>query len=293
MSAESQVLTGSATGAGGVPLFARQKGRGPPVLFVHGSASDHRTWDGTIGSVPGSFRAVAYSRRGHHPNSSPTMDTYRFDEQLADLMSVVEELGDEGVSLVGHSSGAVMCLLAAAHRPGAVTRMVLVEPPCFTLYVSDPPRPGEIARLMIRDPRLGIALLRFGATALGPAKSAARRGDREAAIRRFGKGVLGRQAFERLSPARRQQVEENVSLAEIIGPAFPRLDSAEIARVVCPVLVVSGAESPAFLRLLAQRLAAMLPSAELLAIPGASHIVHEDAAVTFQQALLAFLRRDD
>jgi hypothetical protein len=53
--------------------------------------------------------------------------------------------------------------------------------------------------------------VKFGATALGPAEKAFRRDDDDTAMLTFVDGVLGRERFERLPEARRQQARENVS----------------------------------------------------------------------------------
>jgi len=45
-----------------------ERGSGDPVLFVHGSASDYRTWRSQLDDFSNQYRAIAYSRRYHWPN---------------------------------------------------------------------------------------------------------------------------------------------------------------------------------------------------------------------------------
>jgi pimeloyl-ACP methyl ester carboxylesterase len=52
---------------GGYEFQIVEEGHGQPVLFVHGSVSDHRTWQPQVGAFAARFRAVAYSRRYHWP----------------------------------------------------------------------------------------------------------------------------------------------------------------------------------------------------------------------------------
>ncbi len=277
----------------GAKLAARRAGAGDLVLFVHGSASDDRTWDGPFAAAARGHRAVVYSRRFHRPN--PRLhrgEPYLFAQQLDDLLAVIDAEGGP-MTLVGHSYGGVLALLAAGRRPEAVRRLVLVEPAVITRVLGDPPQLGEIARLAASDPVLAGSLIRFAVTGLFPARAAARRGDRDRAGRLFGRGVLGREAFARLSPQRARQVEENFFLAELFAGAPPRITEAEVKAVRCPTLVVAGDSSPAFFRRLAARLARELPDARLITIPGAAHIVHEDAPDAFNAALIDFLGREE
>lgn len=276
----------------GTDLAIRREGAGAPVLFVHGSASDARTWEAQIGPVAKTFEAIVYSRRHHRPNPDIAPGgIYAMAEHVEDLLAVIEALGRGAVHLVGHSYGGVLALIAAIRRPGQVASLVLEEPPAFNIWVSDPPCPAELLRLMLRRPRLALALLAFGARVIGPATKAARHGDREKMARIFGRGVLGREAFAALPSERRRQAMENSPPEELLGPGFVRLDEDAARGVTCPALVVAGGRSPAMFRLIAEELCALLPCAERVDIEDASHMVHEDDAAGFNAALLDFLGR--
>ena len=54
--------------ANGVSLAYRERGQGAPVVFIHGSASDLRTWEDQLPAIGASYRAIAYSRRYARPN---------------------------------------------------------------------------------------------------------------------------------------------------------------------------------------------------------------------------------
>jgi pimeloyl-ACP methyl ester carboxylesterase len=65
-------------------------GNGPQVVFVHGSASDHRTWEHQLEVFANSFRVLSYSRRYHWPNEPiPDGIEYAMSEQLDDLEQLV------------------------------------------------------------------------------------------------------------------------------------------------------------------------------------------------------------
>jgi pimeloyl-ACP methyl ester carboxylesterase len=208
-----------------------------------------------------------------------------------DLQTLLRTLGAVPAHLVGHSYGAFLCLLLAIKDPRMVRSLVLAEPPAVTLFVSDPPKPVELLKLLVRRPRTALSIIRFGARGINPAKAAARRDDMEAAMRWFGTAALGHEAFQQLSEARRAQVRDNLIKAEFLGSGFAPLDATRIRRLQLPVLLVNGERSPPLFHRLVDRLQELLPDSERVGIPGASHIMHEDNAATYNDAVLSFLKR--
>jgi pimeloyl-ACP methyl ester carboxylesterase len=292
-------MTGSLEGLksstiNGAVLAWRENGSGEPVIFVHGSASDVRTWAKQIPAIGENYRAVAFSRRYARPNENIEANT---DDQMLphvdDLIAFMQEIGAERAHLVGHSWGGFIALLAAIKFPQNVRSLVLLEPPVLSLFVSTPPKPSEILCLFLRDPRLALAIVRFGAMAFGPAKKAYQRGDDEAAMRAFGHGVLGKAAFEGLSAERLQQVRDNrnADRAQILGAGFPPLEGAQVRRVQVPALLLVGERSPTFLRRLSNRLHQLLTGSNLIEVPDASHLMHEDNADYVNEAIMEFLGR--
>jgi len=282
------------TTVNGAVLAWCETGSGQPVIFVHGSASDIRTWDRQIPAIGESYRAVGYSRRYARPNEDIEAGA---DDQMPphvdDLIAFMQDIGAESAHLVGHSWGGFVALLTAIKTPQSVRSLVLLEPPILTLFVSTPPKPGEILSLLIRDPGLAFAIIRFGATAFGPAKKAYQRGDDEAAMLAFGRGVLGNIALECLSAERLQQVRDNKNAdrAQILGAGFPALDVDQVRRAQIPTLLLVGERSPKLLRKLSDRLHRLLPSSDLIEVPDASHLMHEDNAGYVNDAIVEFLGR--
>jgi len=277
----------------GASLWYSDEGQGEPAVLVHGSASDHRTWTIARGEFARHFRAITYSRRYHWPNERiPEGVDYSMQEHVDDLEELLRVLDAEPAHLVGHSYGALVCLLLAVRAPRLVRSLVLAEPPAITLFVSNVPKPREVLRLLLTRPRTAAAIIKFGATGVAPATAALKRNDANGAFRTFTESVLGKSAFRRLSPEREEQGRENFIEAELLGSGFPPLDAAALRGIRHPTLLLHAQESPPLFRLLVDRLEELIPNTERTSIPRASHIMHEDNPEVFNAAVLSFIGRN-
>lgn len=269
-----------------------EQGYGDPVVFVHGSASDYRTWHSQLADFGTKYRAIAYSRRYHWPNEPiPEGVDYSMQEHVEDLQAFLRSLDLDAVHLVGHSYGGFLALLLALREPRRLRTLVLAEPPVFTLFVSNKPKPSEIVKLLLTRPRAAAATIRIGSRGIGPATAAARRGDMDAAMRIFGTAVLGRKFYRALSDSRLEQVHVNAIRAEFLGSGFVSMKSEELRRMQVPTLLVSGQHSPALFHRLLDRLAELLPHTERASIAGASHIMHEDNGAAYNAEVQSFFVR--
>ena len=271
-----------------------ERGTGPQVVLVHGSASDIRTWRPQLQALADHHRTIAYSRRYAPPNDPipPGVDD-QMQPHVDDLATFLQSVDATPAHIVGHSWGGFIALLFAIQHPRAVRSLVVMEPPVLSLFVSSPPRPTELLRVFLRRPATAAAIVRFGATAFAPAIKAFDRGDDAAGLRAFGRGVLGRRQFAEMPPERRQQAHDNMATvrAQLLGAGFPPLTDAMVRGVKMPMLLITGADSPPLLHRLTAHLQALLPQAERTVIPAASHVMNEDNPTAVNAALLDFLAR--
>jgi pimeloyl-ACP methyl ester carboxylesterase len=278
----------------GMALAYREQGEGEAVVFVHGSASDLRTWEQQLPAIGTRYRAIAYSRRYARPNEDiePGADDQMLPH-VDDLAALLRLIGAAPAHLVGHSWGAFICLLAAIRRPETVRSLVLQEPPVLSLFVSTPPSPKELFPLLARRPRTALAILEFVARTIAPTQRAFRRGDDDQALQTFAHGVLGKETYERLPEERTQQARENLGTlrAQLLGAGFPPLDEEGVRGIRVPTLLMTGQRSPAFLLRLTEHLQRLLPNAERVDIAGASHAMQEENPGAVNEAILGFLAR--
>jgi pimeloyl-ACP methyl ester carboxylesterase len=100
-------------------------GEGEPVILVHGSMSRGTETFAQQKPLSDKYRLIVVDRRGY--GSSPFTACSDFMEDAHDL---VDLLGG-GAHLVGHSYGAVACLVAAGMQPEKVRSLTVIEPPLF------------------------------------------------------------------------------------------------------------------------------------------------------------------
>ncbi len=112
-------------------------GDGPPVLFVHATGFNARTYTPFVTPLTKHYTVWAPDLRAHGWSTRPNNDEFGWDRLALDVLAAVDHLGIEHGTLdgVGHSVGAAMLLLADALRPGLLRRAYGYEPIMW--------RPGE------------------------------------------------------------------------------------------------------------------------------------------------------
>jgi len=115
---------------GDAVIHYTDSGKGAPVVFVHGSLGDYRSWEPQRKLFSDKFRVITYSRRYNYPNENIlSLDNYSAETEADDLARIVKELNLDNVHLIGHSFGALIALNFAKKYPDMVRSLVISEPP--------------------------------------------------------------------------------------------------------------------------------------------------------------------
>ena len=276
----------------GYSIEYHETGNGQPIVLVHGSASDCRTWQFQREAFAEEYRVIDYSRRYHWPNMPiPDGAEYSMDEQVDDLQYLLQHLDAAPAHIVGHSYGAVLGLLLALRKPALVRSLVLCEAPVLTLFVSNHPKPLELLKLLLSKPRTAVAIIRFGALGVERASRAFRNGDLQAGMQFMARAIFGPGGLADLPDSHRSQVADNLSNVrmEVLGPGFVPLDKNKLKILAAPSLLVSASNSIALFQHLTDHLETILRNVQRSEIPGASHLMHEDNPAAFNRAVLSFI----
>ncbi|HYO20385.1 MAG TPA: alpha/beta fold hydrolase [Dermatophilaceae bacterium] len=100
-------------------------GRGPAILFIHGLTGSQRNWAHLVDAMNSDHRVLAPDLFGHGASAKP-MGDYSLGAHAAIMRDLLDQLGIERVTLVGHSFGGGIAMQFSYLFPERVDRLVLV-----------------------------------------------------------------------------------------------------------------------------------------------------------------------
>lgn len=265
----------------GTKLEYIEKGQGVPVVFVHGTLNDFRSWGLQMEPFSEQYRAIAYSRRYHYPNAGPGDNSdYSVDLHAEDLASLIRGLRLQRCHIVGSSYGAYTASVFASKHPELVRSLTLGEPPILPWLEGTQEGAPLVAAFM--------------ANVWEPLNRAFQKGDMEGGVRTFINGVLGQGIFEKLPKSVRAAMIENAQelKAEASSPGYFSTFACDDARKIkAPTLLLTGELSPPIFRPIIKELLRCIPEAECSIIPKASHNMHTGNPEVYNAKVLSFLSR--
>ncbi|GAA2778534.1 alpha/beta fold hydrolase [Saccharopolyspora taberi] len=245
------------------------RGSGPGLLLAHGAGGGI---EGNYGLVLDDLARDHTAIGPHYPGAgrTPVADgPLQLDDLTDRLVDAAVEAGHEKFAVFGESLGTTLAVRAATRHPERVTALVLT------------------AGFAVADPVLRLA------SRLIPGLTAA--GDRRTAARFACMSCMTDEQLSRISAADLDELVEQ-TLATM-PPGTPdhfdlcaRVDVREdLARVAVPALVVVATGDRLVLPESQRRLAAGIPGARLVELPGAAHVLGESDRATWLRHVREFL----
>lgn len=268
------------TGADAARLQASSHGpdHGMPVLLAHGFGQTRSAWESTATALAeAGFRAIAYDARGHGESDWNDKDTPYSGEQFTDDLIVVAGEMSEPPVLVAASMGGLFGLLGEARWPGLFRAMVLVDitPRWDTSGVE------RILAFMTAHPD-GFASLQAAADAISAYLPHRARKSEDGLRRLLRPDASGRWHWH----------WDPRLIAELAGGDAARQQAVmvEAARQVrCPVLLISGGRSDLVTPQTISEFMSLVPHAQHVQLPEATHMVASDDNTAFTAAVLHYL----
>lgn len=205
------------------------------------------------------FRVLAPDMFGAGRGSPwPQNAAVTLSDEVARLEPVFTSAG-KPFSLVGHSYGGAVALIAAPQNPGRLRNIVVFEPALFS--VLEEAGPGQ-------EPFGGIA------RAVADADAFVKAGDRDAAAERFIDYWMGSGAWAAIPEERRGPISDSIHDASGWLTALSRepTPSGEFRSLDVPVLYLVGTRSPSSSRGVADLITSVLPNVEVVELDGLGHM---------------------
>jgi len=98
-----------------------------PLVLVHGTGAHLEVFLPALPGLAQTFRVIAYDMVGHGLSDKPE-EPYTTEVLSCHLVSLMETLGVERPTLLGHSLGALVAAWTAGCYPDRVARLILVTP---------------------------------------------------------------------------------------------------------------------------------------------------------------------
>jgi len=251
-------------------LAVWERGGGPAVVLRHGIFFDHTLWAGQADALAGSRRVIAIDAPGHG-ESGDIGHAYSLAEDALATLDVLDHLGIESASLVGHSWGGMSAVRTALAAPERIRALALINTPL---------EPSSIAG------RARYGLLRAIVTAVGaPAWFGA-----QVAVAMF--SDASRRDMAELTPSLQHRLAQvsRKPLARAMDAVLVRPDSVldRLDALTQPVMVLAGEEDYVLPRTTRDALARLVPQPTINTVPGKHVLPLEQPADTLRR-LEAFL----
>jgi 2-succinyl-6-hydroxy-2,4-cyclohexadiene-1-carboxylate synthase len=250
-------------------------GTGEPLVLLHGFTGRGDAFGPLAAHLPG--RALVAPDLPGHGRAPPLAAQGRaaFGQVLDVLAGTLDAQGLRQVDLHGYSMGARLALAFALRHPARVRRLVLES--------GSPGLRTRRQRLHRRaaDERLAHLVQTLG---VGPFVA------RWEALPLFaGLRALPEGAQSGLRARREGQSPEGLAWAlRSLGTGVQPSQWERLARLPVPVLVISGGRDAKFTRI-GRELAARIPEARAVVIPGAFHVPHLEAPGEWAREISRFL----
>jgi len=230
----------------GINLAYTRRGKGMPLMLVHGFPLDSSSWNEITPFLEDKFDIILPDLRGFG-QSTTIKSPYTMSDMADDLAGLLDHLGIEKTAMAGHSMGGYVALAFAKKYPQRVSGLGLIS----SQAANDPPDRKEgryKTAAEVAEKGVGVVV-----DAMTPKLSA------NADVQAFVRAVMERQKPSAMIGALKAMAErENL---------LPLLSS-----FIFPLLVIHGDHDVLIPIDRSKEIKAAVPSAQFVELKGAGHM---------------------
>lgn len=277
---QQQRVKVSSRSFGDVEVVYRQAGEGPAVLLVHGLMTSSYSWRYFMPLLARHHRVIAFDLPGCGESGKPR-GAYGVIALATFIGEVQCALQLAGCPLIGNSLGGYLCMWLALQQPSAIQALVNIHSPGVPL-----PRLWAL-RGALRAP--GAERMLDWMIRSNPERWVHRN------VHYWDEGRKSREeAREYARPLRSRQGRAAFAsyLRDALDPAMMQRLMTRLARAPfeVPLQLIYARRDPLVPPTVGDKLAALLPEAEMVRLDGCSHFAHVDRPEAVLDAVLPFLR---
>jgi 3-oxoadipate enol-lactonase len=257
----------------GAPLYYEVAGQGHPLLLIHAGVADSSMWDEQFQAFATHYQVIRYDMRGFGQSRFPAGPF----AHLEDSAALLEFLGIKKTHLIGISFGGKVALDFTLAYPEKVSSLVLSAPSAGGHQPSADVKQfwEEEEALLERGDLEAATELNLRMWVDGPWRTP---GQVDPTVRQ--------RVYEMQYHAFTVPIPDEAEELSLDPPAITRLVEIQV-----PVLLIVGEYDLADKHRLVEQLAAEIPQAQQVVIPGAAHMVNMEQPTEFNRVVLDFLTR--
>ena len=268
-----------------VKVHYKVEGKGDNTLILlHGFGASTFTWNKVIKPLSQNYTVIAYDRTGFGYTSRPMPgewsgdSPYSQESQAGQIVYLMDTLGVDEAVLMGSSAGGATAALAALKYPGRIKALILVG---AAIYEGGPP--GWLISF-IKIPqirRLGPLFIRKYFVS---SSEKARKIAWHDPSKQTPEVLMGYK-----KPLRARNWDRGLWECAL---AYKSSDLGErLGDIKIPVLVITGDDDRIIPQEGNERISRKIPYAELVVIPNAGHLPHEETPGEFVEVVNTFLEK--
>lgn len=252
-------------------VFVQQRGEGRPLLMLNGLGAHHRMWSPFVDDLRGPSVVFDWPGMGRSPARGRPRSMGAFVDIAA---AVARRLGHDRIDVLGYSFGGAVAVHLAAARPDLVRRVVLVAPTLgWGAVVGGPMALASLATPLRYYSRTYLNFTSMF-TSAGRSEHDPEFLERSAAVRRLYQPDIGAYFGQVLA----------LNTSSVV-PHLPQVQQ--------PTLIVHGTGDPVVPAANGYLLAHQIPTARLLPVADAGHLLLQYRTSGLAAEVEDFLSADD
>ena len=259
----------------GYPMAYQETGSGIPIVFLHPSVDDYRTWYAQVPEFSKSYRVIAVSLRHYYPEKwNGAGEAPSIAQHASDVAALIKKLNLGKAHLIGNSLGGTVALNVANLYPEFIRSLILVAGNMESLMPETPEKQKRMA-----DGKARGESVRANYATGGPEKAA------QAWLASYGA------AWERIPDKRKQGILDNIGTAVESGERG-KLTCADIQKFNFPILVMDGKKDAKLYGDMMIALRQCKPDIPTpIIVPNGGHYSHKEDPEFFNKVVLDFLKQ--